>query len=99
MQLIVRLQKEIEAICIRGIRAISSEQLNWLRNTRDRVREMGAEFLSEKISSLLVSIDSDDRAASAKLLDLLTTVRVFERTLTLKVAAAKLETLLAEAGA
>jgi hypothetical protein len=99
MQLIVQLQKEIEALCIRGIRAITSEQLNWLRNSRDRLRELGAEFLAEKISRLLSSIDSDEKNAPSRLLDLLTTVRVFERTLTLKITADKLSTFLAEAKA
>ena len=90
IQLVEQLQIEVESLCIRGIQAVSGEQINWFTNTRQSFEEMGAEFLASKISDLLNKIDNNAAAAPGSLLDLLTSVRVFERVVTLRCAEAAL---------
>ena len=84
LDLLLRLQRETELLCVRGVRALSTEQHNWFDNASDQLGEMGAEFLSQKITAFLQAVDADDRLASGRLLDLLTTIRIFERVLTLR---------------
>lgn len=93
IELITRLQAELEGLCIRGLRAISTEQLNWLKASRDSLMAMGAEHLAGKITALLEQIEVDSDESSRRLLDLLTTVRVFERTATLREASVSLANL------
>ena len=89
----MQLQNEVESFCVRGVRAISAEQLNWMKNARSKLEESGAQHLSEKIAALLTAIDQNDTQSAARLLDLLVNVRVFERVLTLKLAGEKLSAL------
>ena len=71
-----QLQAEVETLGLRGLRAASTEQLQWLRHTRDTLSEMGAEFLAAKMTQLLASMEQTQSDAAARLLDLLTTIRV-----------------------
>jgi len=86
ISLVAQLRNETETLGVRGVRVASSEQVNWFRHTRDRLTEMGAEFLAQKLSRLIDSIDADDSLGAGRLLDLLTTIRVFDRVLTLQTA-------------
>ncbi len=88
--LIQQLQVEVETLGVRGVNVASAEQINWFRHTRDRVAEMGAEHLAQKMSPLIESMEGQGTAGSARLLDLLTTIRVFDRVLTLQIAEANL---------
>ena len=81
---ISQLQAEVETLGLRGLRAASAEQLQWLRHTRDSLSEMGAEFLAAKMTQLLASMEQTQSDAAARLLDLLTTIRVFDRVLTMQ---------------
>ena len=84
--LIQQLQDEVETLGVRGVNVASAEQTNWFRHTRDRVAEMGAEHLAQKMSPLIDSMEGQGNAGSARLLHLLTTIRVFDRVLTLQIA-------------
>ena len=86
ISLIQQLQVEVETLGVRGVNVASAEQINWFRHTRDRVAEMGAEHLAQKMSSLIESMEGHGKSGSARLLDLLTTIRVFDRVLTLQIA-------------
>ena len=90
---VLQVHREIEAVGLRGVAVISAEQLNWLRNTLTAIEEMGAEFLATRLRQFLESSEQRDKQAGARLLELLTTLRVFERALTLEAAQIQLGTL------
>ena len=81
---------------MRGLRAVSIEQLNWLKHTRDSLREMGAEYLARKMTELMDAIDRNDSTSAARFLDLLTSIRVFDRVLTLESSEHALRRMAAE---
>ena len=63
MQLVTQLQQEVESLCVRGVRAASSEQLSWFKHAHDRMAEMGAQYLAGKISNLLEAVEKNLIAA------------------------------------
>lgn len=79
-------------MAVRGIKLIPVEQVRWLKTVEQQISEMGAEYLGQKIRFLLEAIDQDDNPAR-RMYDLLTTLKVFERLLTLQAAKHKLEQL------
>ncbi|QDT48949.1 hypothetical protein [Symmachiella dynata] len=83
---VLQVHREVEAAGFRGIAVISAEQLNWLRNTLTAIEEMGAEFLAQRLRRFIESAEQQDKHAGARLLELLTTLRLFERALTLEAA-------------
>ena len=94
IELVQNITREVESIGARGIRTISPEQLRWLKSTKNQLAEMGAQFLADSIEGLIDAIESDQKPA-AKLYQLLTTTKVFERILTLKESREKLEYMIA----
>ena len=92
IELIQSITREVESIGVRGIRTISTEQLRWLKSTKNQLAEMGAQFLADNMEQLIDAIESDEKPA-AKLYQLLTTAKVFERAITLKDSQEKLERL------
>ena len=92
--LIDDLRTEIEGIAVRGIRTITDEQCRWLKAIQKQIAETGAHFLADKIQSLIDAIDADELAAK-RAYDLLTTLKVFERVLTLKQSGDQLEQMVA----
>ena len=64
---------------------------------REEFQRIGAEHLAGQIGALIAAIQNDDRAAAAALLRAQTSLRLFERVLTLEVAAAQLQALAAPA--
>lgn len=95
ISIVTQLQVEVETLGIRGVSAASSEQLNWFRHTRNRVSEMGAEFLSQKMTPLIDCMEGGGTDGATRLLDLLTTIRVFDRVLTLQTAEERLQAMAA----
>lgn len=95
ISLITQLRTESEALGVRGVSLASVEQINWFRHTRDRLAESGAQFVAEKLTRLIDSMESTSSAGAGRLLDLLTTLRVFDRILTLQTAEACLTQLTA----
>ena len=86
ISIIQQLKTETETLGIRGISVPSEEQLRWFRHTRDRTAETGAGFLASKLTQLIDSLERGDKDAAGRLLDLLTSIRVFDRVLTLQTA-------------
>lgn len=91
---IQRLQQEFEGLVVRGLRAVDSGQLSTLENIGEEFSRIGADHLAGRIASLVEAIRNDDRSAAAALLRAQTSLRLFERILTLEVAAATLHAML-----
>ncbi|MCC9600281.1 hypothetical protein LOC67_06885 [Stieleria sp. JC731] len=86
VQTISHLQRLFEDLAIRGLRTCGAEHLTVLRNLCDELNGIGAKYLGNSIDELIRSIENDDRAAASKLLRAQSTLRTFERVLTLQVA-------------
>ena len=79
-----QLKTEMEAIGARGVRSLASDQLHWLQHTQKSLASMGAGFLACKLQRFIDSLETADGGAAERFLDLLTTIRVFQRTLTIE---------------
>src|SRR5439155_27307982 len=86
VQTIDRLQGEFEALITRGLRAASAQDLATLRAIREEFERIGADHLAGRIATVIDAIGNDDRAASPALLRAQSSLRVFERILTLEAA-------------
>jgi hypothetical protein len=91
---IQRLRQEFEGLVVRGLRAVDSGQLSTLANIGEEFSRIGADHLAGRIGTLVEAIRNDDRSAAAALLRAQTSLRLFERILTLEVAAASLHAML-----
>lgn len=91
LNLVNRLQQETETLCVRGVRAASEEQVTWMRNAHSQLSGLGASFLGTKIELLIQDMDHGRPTAPSRLLDLLASVRIFERVLTLREAKSRLK--------
>lgn len=87
------LRLRFEAIVIRGIRATESDDLTLLKAAGEDLERIGAEHLAERIGDVVASIEDGDRAAAAALLRAQTSLRLFDRVLTLDFAESVLTSL------
>jgi hypothetical protein len=88
-----RLRTELEALAVRGIRAARPEHLAMLKAAAEELDRIGAEHMAEQIGNVVNAIENDDRTAAAVLLQAQTSLRLFDRVLTLDVAEACLSAL------
>ncbi|MEX0715008.1 MAG: hypothetical protein WD066_00395 [Planctomycetaceae bacterium] len=88
-----RLRAELEGLAVRGVRAAGPADLALLRAARDEFERIGAEHLAGRIARVVDAAAANDPAAAAALLDALVTLRLFDRVLTLDVAAQSLAAL------
>jgi hypothetical protein len=86
VQTIGFLQREFEELAIRGLRTCGPEHLTSLTHVCDEFSSIGASHLSGRIRELIRAIESDDRTAAEALLRAQSTLRTFERVLTLEFA-------------
>src|SRR5438105_3312026 len=96
---IERLQRELEDLTVRGLRTTGPEHLGSLRGLREEFERIGADHLAGRIRALIEKIESDDAGSAECLLYAQSSLRVFERALTLETARGTLEHLLAPEGA
>jgi hypothetical protein len=82
-----RLYAAMDDLVVRGVRAAGPKDLARLAALRDEFRAAGAEHLAGRLATLIDAVQADDRAAAPALLRALTSLRLFDRTLTLEVAA------------
>lgn len=80
------LQSEFEELAIRGLRTCGPEHLTSLKNVCDELSQINATHLAGRIRELIQAIESDDRKAAEALLRAQSTLRTFERVLTLEFA-------------
>lgn len=84
-------RRELEGLVVRGLRAAAPADLARLAAMRDELGRVGADHLAGDLDRLLALTRADDRGAPAALLRALSTLRVFERVLTLDTVASLLE--------
>ncbi|HKB03428.1 MAG TPA: hypothetical protein VKD90_14490 [Gemmataceae bacterium] len=85
-----RLASALDDLVVRGVRAAGSADLGRLTSLRDEFRTAGAEHLAGRLTELVEAVRAGDRAAAPALLRAMTALRLFDRMLTLEVAAAAL---------
>jgi hypothetical protein len=93
-----RLHAAMEDLAVRGLRAAGPQDLAKLAALRDEFRGAGAGHLAGRLDSTIEAVRADDRGAAATLLRAMTATRLFDRMLTLEVAASLLAADKAAAG-
>jgi hypothetical protein len=96
VQTIERLQGELEDLAVRGLRSAGPSDLATLRAVREEFERIGAGHLAGRIADVIAAIEQGDRHAARPLLRAQASLRVFERILTLDVAASSLQAMLTE---
>jgi hypothetical protein len=82
-----RLHAALEDLVVRGLRAAGPQDLAKLKALRDEFRSAGAGHIAGRLNTALEAVQADDRTAAAALLRAMTATRLFDRMLTLEVAA------------
>lgn len=94
-----RLHAALDDLAVRGLRAAGPQDLAKLTALRDEFRGAGAEHIAGRLDTVVEAVRADDRTAAAGLLRAMTAARLFDRFLTLEVAASVIaDTLAAEDG-
>ena len=94
VQAIERLQGEFEDLAVRGLRSAGTEHLKPLMALREEFERIGADHLAGRIAAVIDALRNGEPQAAAALMRAQASLRVFERVLTLEVAAEKLRVLL-----
>lgn len=95
---IERVQSGFDDLVMRGLRTAGPDQLALLEAMHEEFARIGASHIAGRIADLLEAVRADDRHAGSALLRAQSSLRVFERILTLESAAHALEGLTAEPG-
>jgi hypothetical protein len=82
-----RLHAAMDDLAARGLRSAGPQDLARLTALRDEFRAAGAGHIAERLGATIEAVRSDDRGSAATLLRAMTAARLFERMLTLEVAA------------
>jgi hypothetical protein len=85
-----RLESELDDLALRGLRAVGAARLGKLRLFVEEFQRVGAEHLAERLQTVCDCVERDDPAAAAALLRAQTSLRLFDRLLTVEVAAGML---------
>lgn len=90
------LEKEVEHLVVRGLSASGPSELKALAHASSSLRDAGATHVAGRIDDMLAlhgagALAGKDGGAARALLQLMTSLRVFERVLTLEAAVALLE--------
>ena len=85
-----RLHAALDDLAIRGLRAAGPQDLAKLAALRDEYHGAGAGHIAGRLDETLEAVRADDRGAAAALLRAMTAARLFDRMLTLEVAASLL---------
>jgi hypothetical protein len=93
IQTISRLQEAFEDLAVRGLRSAGPRDLATLRAVREEFERIGADHLAGRIAEVVRAIEAHDRSAAKALLHAQASLRVFERILTLEIAAGALQAL------
>ncbi len=90
------LRRELEDLVLRGVGAAVGSDLARLEATRDELAGVGAAHVAERLTTLVREARAHSPGAAAALLRTFTTLRVFERVLTLDTVAPLLDDALAD---
>jgi hypothetical protein len=94
LQTVDRLNAALADLVVRGLRSAGPAQLAPLEALREEFGRIGAEHLAGRLGELLDAVRNEDRSAAAALLRAQTSLRLFERLLTLEHAQGLLAALL-----
>lgn len=93
------LRDQLETLAVRGLRAAGPEHLAHLRAAHEEFERIGAAHLATRIAAVVHKVEQNDRGAAGALLAALTSLRLFDRVLTLEVAQNALPAFATEAAA
>src|SRR4051812_26753021 len=96
LQTIDRLHAVLADLAVRGLRSAGPAQLTPLEALREEFARVGAGHLASRLGELLEAVRQDDRGSASALLRAQTSLRLFERLLTLEHAQRLLGALLPE---
>src|SRR4051794_12666734 len=85
-----RLHAALDDLIVRGLRAAGVQELARLAALRDEFRLAGAGHIADRLAELVDLARGGDRAAAPALMRAMTSIRLFDRMLTLEVAGAAL---------
>jgi hypothetical protein len=90
------LRAELDGLTVRGLRTAGPKDLAKLAAMHEELQRIGASFLARRLGALLEKTRADDRGAARAMMQVQSTLRVFERVLTLDTVAAELSATLAD---
>lgn len=85
-----RLHNALDDLAMRGLRAAGPQDLARLTALRDEFKDAGAGHIAERLTTTIDAVRADDRSSAATLLRSMVASRLFDRMLTLEVAAVML---------
>src|SRR5579862_8686906 len=89
--MIETLRGELDDLALRGLKTAGPDDLRTLDSLRDECVRIGAAHLAERTSTLVDAIRGNDASAGASLMRAQTSLRVFERVMTLDTVAEVLD--------
>jgi hypothetical protein len=89
-----RLHAALDDLVVRGLRSAGAQELARLASLRDEFRLAGAGHVAGRLAELIDLARAGDRAAAPAMMRALTSIRLFDRMLTLEVAGAALASAL-----
>ncbi|MFK8112938.1 MAG: hypothetical protein AB8B91_12085 [Rubripirellula sp.] len=93
MDTLQRIRFEFEDLAVGGTRAVGLDRVAALQAMAEEFSRIGASHIAQRLDSLATAIESEDRSAAEHLMRAQSSIRVFERTLTLETAASALQQL------
>lgn len=86
VQTIDHLQRTFEDLMIRGLKAAGPGEMNTLANIREECERIGAYHLAGRVEAILDAINKNERTGAQALMCAQTSLRMFDRILTLEYA-------------
>lgn len=94
LALVIALNALLDQLCIRGLRALGTDELNRLQAQCSALTEIGATELSSNLERLADHLRNAHRDAAPALLRTRASIRVFERLLSLRMVCLSLDAAL-----
>lgn len=86
VQTLEHLQRTFEDLMLRGLKAAGPGEVNTLSNIREECERIGAYHLASRVGDILTAIEKNDRSGAAAVMRAQTSLRMFDRILTLETA-------------
>jgi hypothetical protein len=93
MHTLDQVQIALADLAVRGLRSAGARERATLAGLRTELERVGADHLASRVAAVLAGLDGADREAAPALLRAQASVRLFERVLTLEIAAEALGVL------
>jgi hypothetical protein len=86
VQTIDHLQRTFEDLMLRGLKAAGPGEINTLTNIREECERIGAYHLAGRVGAIVDALSTNNRSGAAALMQAQTSLRLFDRILTLETA-------------